>query len=407
MQISQQIIFVTSTIFNLNDINTYIIEKDGSVLLTFERNTLPAFLLDLQIQDFTLLSIESQQHQGQCCMVTNQFGLTYLANQISIDRHDTQLIINGPFLLQIPNTIELKNKFKLDDHKLFIIEEFLRSLKLVSSAKVNSMASVLSNVNTFHQVPLHSFHTENDSIKNMDQSCNRNISFQLDNEYINLIELRYKVGRELMHAVQMGDHIKLKRTLSKTEGLFDFSDRLPNRPVRLLKNQLININTFLRISAENGKVPPFFVHHISEKFAIQIERIESIEALKKLSHIMFEEYCELVKTRSVKGYSLLIQKAASFLSVHFNEPFSLERIAKHCHIHPSHLSRQFKKETGMTLTTFMNKRRIEEAKVLLQNDITSIDLIAGYVGFNDAVYFSSLFKKFEGMKPSEFRNLQG
>jgi YesN/AraC family two-component response regulator len=219
-----------------------------------------------------------------------------------------------------------------------------------------------------------------------------------------LIELRYKTQKELMHAVQMGNKSKLKEALLKAEGLFDFSERLPNHPLRLMKNQLIIVNTFLRIAAEDGKVPPFYLHHISEKFAVQIERIESIEALNKLYHTMFEEYCNLVKNRAVIGYSLLIQQAVSYLSMHYSEPFSLERISEHCHTHPAHLSRQFKKETGMTLTAFMNKRRIEEAKLLLQNELTSIDLISGYVGFNDAVYFASVFKKFEGMTPSEFRN---
>ncbi len=404
MEISQQMIVATSTIFNLNDINTYIVEGDGSVLLTFERNPLPPFLIQLQQQNFNLLSMELQQNPGQCCMLTNEFGLTYLSSLFTVNGEETKLIVNGPFLLQFPDTIELKNKYKLDEQKLFIVEEFLRSLKLLSTAKINSLANVLNMVHTLQQVPLHTVHTQKDSLEKLNQSYKENIVKKLDKQYIDLIELRYKMGREIFHSVQMGDKVKLKENLSKSEGLFDFSDRLPNRPVRVMKNQLININTMLRIAAENGKVPPFYLHHISEKFAIQIERIESIEALRKLITNMFEEYCDLVESRAVSGYSLLIQKAVSYLSTNFDESFSLEKISKHCHTHPSHLSRQFKKETGMTLTSFMHKRRIEEAKVLLKNELTSIDLIAGYVGFNDAVYFTSVFKKLEGRTPTEFRN---
>jgi two-component system, response regulator YesN len=404
MEISQQIIDATKTIFNLNDINTYILEKDGSVLLTFERSPLPAFLQELQKLDFSLLSIESQKKAGHCCILTNEFGLTYLANLFTVQGEGSKLIVNGPFLMQIPDTIDLKNKYKWDERKLFLVNEFLRSLKLLSGAKINSIANILCIVHSLHhQVPLHSVLTQNDSLEKWSKSYKQSNLKQLDNRDIDLIELRYKMGRKLMHAVQMGDKVKLKEYLSKSAGLFDFSDRLPNRPVRVLKNQLININTFLRISAENGKVPPFYIHHLSEKFAIQIERIESIEALNKLSLIMFEEYCDLVSTQAVTGYSLIIQKAVSFLTAHYNQPFSLEKVSKHCLAHPSHLSRQFKKETGMTLTAFMHKRRIEEAKVLLQNELTSIELIAGYVGFNDAVYFTSVFKKLEGMTPTEFR----
>jgi YesN/AraC family two-component response regulator len=404
MQLSDQIIVLTSTIFNLNDINTYILKKDGSVLLKFERNLLPPFLLEFQQQDFFTLWEEAEQHTGHCCILTNEFGLTYLASLFTESGEEMKLIVNGPFLRQIPDSKDIKNKNKFNEQTLFIVIQFLRSLKLLSSSKISSMANALVTVHPLHQVPLHSIDTKKKSLEEFKKKDQHKSLRHLDEDYNHLIELRYKTQKELMHAVQMGNKSKLKEALLKAEGLFDFSERLPNHPLRLMKNQLIIVNTFLRIAAEDGKVPPFYLHHISEKFAVQIERIESIEALNKLYHTMFEEYCDLVKNRAVIGYSLLIQQAVSYLSMHYSEPFSLERISEHCHTHPAHLSRQFKKETGMTLTTFMNKRRIEEAKLLLQNELTSIDLISGYVGFNDAVYFASVFKKFEGMTPSEFRN---
>jgi two-component system response regulator YesN len=404
MQLSDQIIVLTSTIFNLNDLNTYILKKDGSVLLKFERNLLPPFLLEFQQQDFLTLWKEAEQHTGHCCILTNEFGLTYLASLFTEPGEEMKLIVNGPFLRQIPDSKDLKNKNKFNEKTLFIVIQFLRSLKLLSSSKISSMANALVTVHPLHQVPLHSIDTQKKSLEELKKKDQHNSLRHLDRDYNDLIELRYKTQKELMHAVQMGDKSKLKEILLKAEGLYDFSERLPNHPLRLMKNQLIIVNTFLRIAAENGKVPPFYLHHISEKFAVQIERIESIEALNKLYHTMFEEYCDLVNNRAVFGYSLLIQQAVSYLSMHYSEPFSLERISEHCHTHPAHLSRQFKKETGMTLTAFLNKRRIEEAKLLLQNELTSIDLISGYVGFNDAVYFASVFKKLEGMTPSEFRN---
>lgn len=405
MQLSQQTVAASSAIFNLTDINTYIIEKGSAVLIKMERNPLPHLLLDLQQQDFSVLWNETEQRSDHCCTLTNEVGLTYIASMFLADKK-MKLIVNGPFLIQLPDTKELKNKYKLDEQKVFIVEEFLQSLKLLSSAKVKSIANVVSIAHSLHQSPLYSIDAQNKSAQHLKELDKPKTLKQLDEDYIDLIELRYKVERELMHAVELGDKYKLEESLSKAEGLFDFSDRLPSRPVRVMKNQLIIINTMLRIAAENGKVPPFYLHHISEKFAIQIERVESIEALNELSLIMFKEYCDLVKNRSVTDYSLLIQKAVSFLSTHYSEPFSLNKVAYYCHTHPAHLSRQFKKETGMTLTAFMNKRRIEEAKVLLKNELAPIDLIAGNVGFNDAVYFTRVFKKLEGITPTEFRNLK-
>ncbi|WML54462.1 hypothetical protein RCG17_07575 [Neobacillus sp. PS3-12] len=166
MQLSDQIIVLTSTIFNLNDINTYILKKDGSVLLKFERNLLPPFLLEFQQQDFFTLWEEAEQHTGHCCILTNEFGLTYLASLFTESGEEMKLIVNGPFLRQIPDSKDIKNKNKFNEQTLFIVIQFLRSLKLLSSSKISSMANALVTVHPLHQVPLHSIDTKKKIWKN-------------------------------------------------------------------------------------------------------------------------------------------------------------------------------------------------------------------------------------------------
>jgi hypothetical protein len=73
--------------------------------------------------------------------------------------------------------------------------------------------------------------------------------------------------------------------------------------------------------------------------------------------------------------------------------------------HPACRTSQLaQKETGVTLTEYQQKRRIEEAKILLKTDHAPIGWIGGHVGFDDAGYFTRIFKKLEGMTPSEYRN---
>jgi YesN/AraC family two-component response regulator len=167
---------------------------------------------------------------------------------------------------------------------------------------------------------------------------------------------------------------------------------------------LIIINTIFRLAAEKGKVHPFFLHHLSEKFSIKIEQITSIDYLNKLVSKMCEEYCDLVNERSMSEHTLLIQKAIHFLTIHFNQPLDLKNLAQYCLVHPAHLSRQFKKETGMTLTDYLNNIRIKEAKILLRKDRTSIEWIAESVGFDNAGYFTRIFKKVTGVTPTNYRN---
>lgn len=56
----------------------------------------------------------------------------------------------------------------------------------------------------------------------------------------------------------------------------------------------------------------------------------------------------------------------------------------------------------MTITDYINKNRIKEAKLYLQGDNVSITEVSLMVGFNDLNYFCRVFKKFTSMTPSQY-----
>ena len=70
----------------------------------------------------------------------------------------------------------------------------------------------------------------------------------------------------------------------------------------------------------------------------------------------------------------------------------------------SYLSTKFKKETGMTLSQYIQEQKIEKAKSLLKTTDRSILEIATYLGFSSQGYFQNVFKKLTGMTPKEYRN---
>ena len=89
----------------------------------------------------------------------------------------------------------------------------------------------------------------------------------------------------------------------------------------------------------------------------------------------------------------LFDHAVKFIHSHLSEPLSLDILSDHLHISPSHLSR----------TEYINHMRVEKAKeYLLQKDILAYE-VANLVGYNDATYFSSIFKKYTGVSPTEYR----
>lgn len=133
------------------------------------------------------------------------------------------------------------------------------------------------------------------------------------------------------------------------------------------------------------------IHDSSDIFALE-------QAIYRLMKYTKEHFIH-----TIGNQNKLVENTIKYIHTNLSEPLSLETIAEHLHISPSHLSRTFKKACGEPLTEFINRTRVEKAKdYLAHSDILSYE-IAELVGYNDPAYFSSIFKKYTGMSPTDFR----
>ena len=80
-------------------------------------------------------------------------------------------------------------------------------------------------------------------------------------------------------------------------------------------------------------------------------------------------------------------------------------LAETSYVTESYFCRFFKKVTGVTVTDYLNKFRIEKAAYLLKNTTASIGRVSELIGFDDTNYFSRIFKKYTGMTSSQSRAL--
>ena len=161
------------------------------------------------------------------------------------------------------------------------------------------------------------------------------------------------------------------------------------------------MNTLLRKAAENGGVHPVYLDGASSTFAKEIEQISSTAEIHTLMGKMFRSYCRLVKKHSIKGYSSPVQKAITFIDADLTADLTLSRLAAMQNISPAYLSTLFKKETGQTLTEYVNEKRIKLATRLLDTTSLQIQTVAQHCGIFDVLYFSKLFKKHTGKTPKE------
>lgn len=79
-----------------------------------------------------------------------------------------------------------------------------------------------------------------------------------------------------------------------------------------------------------------------------------------------------------------------------NQPVTLTDMAREVGMNPSYFSMLFKKETGENFTNYVNRTKIEHAKLLLRQPACKVYQVCSQVGFEDAKYFAKLFRRVVG-----------
>lgn len=99
----------------------------------------------------------------------------------------------------------------------------------------------------------------------------------------------------------------------------------------------------------------------------------------------------------------VLHRCQEILSKHYTKEITLNEMSQLLAVTPSYLSRLFKKEFGINYTEHLNKIRIDKAKELLRSPAVKVMEVARMVGFNNAHYFSKMFKRMAGITPQEYR----
>jgi two-component system, response regulator YesN len=102
---------------------------------------------------------------------------------------------------------------------------------------------------------------------------------------------------------------------------------------------------------------------------------------------------------------MAVEAALAFMAERWQTPITLEDVSRVAGMSKFHFSRIFHAATGSTFTDYIGARRIQRAKELLADPSLPMKRICDLAGFGDPTYFSSAFKRREGMSPSEYRTL--
>jgi len=141
-------------------------------------------------------------------------------------------------------------------------------------------------------------------------------------------------------------------------------------------------------------------------FDTPVVTAERFQAIIQLLN-MFAHYLADYASRHVIGSSdaepHAVATAKQFVQAHVEEPITLEQVVQHVHVSRFYFCKLFKKATGMTLTDYVTRVRIEKAKSLLVDPSRRISEVVFAAGFGSIPRFNSVFKRLVGMPPTEYR----
>lgn len=99
----------------------------------------------------------------------------------------------------------------------------------------------------------------------------------------------------------------------------------------------------------------------------------------------------------------IVQRMTLLTQEHFADPnLSIAAIAEEFGYNPKYLSSLFKKEKGIPYTQYLQELRIRHAVFLMEEGVVSVKNVALLSGFRDALYFSKVFTKTEGISPKAY-----
>ena len=134
----------------------------------------------------------------------------------------------------------------------------------------------------------------------------------------------------------------------------------------------------------------------------ELDEVHSV--LEQMMDEIFSTVKSVGRNETVRDIVLQVQ---AYVNKNYSEGLSLSALAKRFAVEESYLSKAFKAGTGDNLMLYIAKTRMEHAKEYINQDRLSLTEISQLVGYDDYAYFNRVFRKVNGVSPSEFKERMG
>ncbi|MBE5897736.1 MAG: AraC family transcriptional regulator, partial [Lachnospiraceae bacterium] len=185
----------------------------------------------------------------------------------------------------------------------------------------------------------------------------------------------------MLNLIRVGDVEGLKVLFSNTSA--GRAGKTASSYLRNMKNLFISTATLVSRAAIDGGLFAEEALTLSDKYIQHAEKYDNYEQIMNLQFNMIMDFASRVREITYgKRYDKFVRSITSYVREHLTEEINIDDMAEELFISRSYLSSKFKKETGITLSQYIQEQRIKKAQELLKTTRKSILEISTYLGFS-------------------------
>lgn len=181
---------------------------------------------------------------------------------------------------------------------------------------------------------------------------------------------------------------------------------LSDNPLRNRQYLFICFITLATRFVVDGGMSTELAYNTSDLFIQRVDKCTTIESVNQLqAELVHYYYKKMSELNKASVYSKPIIQSMDYIYYHLHQNIRVTELAAHVHLNPTYLSTLFKKEVGMSISAYVQEKRIEAAKNMLSYSDYSYSDISNYLAFSSQSYFVSVFHKQTGLTPKQYRQV--
>ena len=180
----------------------------------------------------------------------------------------------------------------------------------------------------------------------------------------------------------------------------------PGDPLRQTKDEAIVLIILSTRAAILGGVSPEGGYSIADYYFQRVEACQSVGNVQNCCFEILRTVLQRVQMCKQRQYhSDMVSGCMDYVETHLFEKINLEQMAKELGYASYYLSKRFKEETGTSVNDYIKEEKINKAKLLFTRGDLTVNEVSERLSFSSPSYFSTVFKQYTGMLPSEFQSL--